>query len=536
MPGPEELPLGCVLNGHYLVVEVIARGGTGAVYSAVDQRRSRGVALKVVRVPDTAEDERWRQEFLRGAEAAARLRHPNVLAVHDFGADTALGVVYAVMELLEGEDLAGRTARAGPLAAEAALAVVSQAARGLAAGHQAGMVHGGVKPENLFLEQDAHGEVRVRVLDLGIAQAAFDEPARAADSRGPLAAPFAAPELRGGMPGTAAADVFSLAAVALFLLTGERPFSGQAAPQPVEVDGALNRLVGIPGVTPAVRDALRRALAMDPDRRWADAGALREALQTARGTEHDALSASSLGAAPSSAAPHARGERVPPAAAAAGRALRASAAAEPAAPPSRRRPAASARTPPRRTAFRIPAPLGLILATVAGVAALTLLRPEPYAPGQAAAPAESVTDDALPRLEEGDSLEWRSDSLDGEALPRATPEAEPGPGMPGPPPDDSVGQAVEVLPQPLNMPEVMGWIQYNHPPELRGVRGNLRLRFAVGVDGRVESGSVEVVTRSAPGFERVAIQAAEHLRFSPARVGPRPVRVYMDWPVLFTPK
>jgi TonB family protein len=532
MPGPEELPLGCVLNGHYLVVEVIARGGIGAVYSAVDQRVSRAVALKVVRVSGAAEHEGWRQGFLRGAEAAARLRHPNVVRVHDFGADTALGLVYAAMELLEGEDLASRTARTGPLPAEAALSVVSQAARGLAAGHHAGVVHGGVKPENLFLAQDEHGEVRVLVLDFGIAQAAFAEPALATDAPGPLPSAFAAPEVRNGMPATAAADVFSLAATAIFLLTGQRPFTGEATPQPVEADAALNRLVGIPGVTPGLRDVLRRALAADPHRRWTDADAFRQALHAARGTGEDALTVSSLSRTPSSSAPRGSDERVPLTAAADADGLRASAAYEPAAPPVRRRPAAPAGAPPRRKAFR--AALPVILATLAAVAALTFLRPEPYAPDQAAAPAESATDDAPPWLGTGDSLEQWSDSLGGEALAGAAPAPESGTGTPQ---KESLYELPEVeqLPRPLNRVEVTRWIQYNYPPGLRdaGVQGNVQLRFVVDTAGRVESGSMEVVVRSHPEFERVAIQAAEQMRFAPARVGPRPVRVRVELPFVF---
>ncbi|HEU0302924.1 MAG TPA: TonB family protein [Longimicrobium sp.] len=552
MTGLEELAPGSVLAGHYLVKKVIARGGTAAVYSALDQRLDHAVALKVIRVPGdgAAEQERWRQGFVRGAEAAVRLRHPHVVTVHDFGADEALGLAYVVMELLKGVDLASRTARPGRLSAAAALAVVSQAARGLAAGHRAGMVHGDVKPANLFLALDGHDRVQVRVLDFGIAQAAFAGPALATAAPGPPSSPFAAPELRGGMPATAAADVFSLAAVAVLLLTGQSPFTGEATMQSVETDAALGRLVGIPGVTPAMRDVLRRALATEPHRRWPDADAFREALQTARGTGEDALTPASFAPVPSSSAAHAGDERVPSTAPADGHALRASAAYEPTAPPPRRRPAASPGARPSRPGFSPPPPPrkafgerarpAVILLLVAAGAALTLLWPwQAHVPGEPAAPAESATRDALPELEMGDSLEGWSDSPGDAALASATPEAESGPGTPqtpaAAPPDDSVSQAVEVMPQPLNLPEVMNWVWRNHPPELRGVRGNLRLRFAVGADGRVESGSVEVLTRSAPQFERVAIQAAERLRYSPARVGGRPVRVWVELPFLFWP-
>ena len=241
MSGSEELLTGRVLAGRYLVEEVIGRGGMGAVYRAQDPRLGRAVAVKVIMVPgaDAATHERLRLRFTREAQLAAGIRHPNVVTVHDYGTDDELGLDYLVMALLEGEDLARRTAGGQRLPTAAALAVVSQAARGLAAGHRRGLVHRDVKPGNLFLEVDEHGEAHVRILDFGIAQVGLDEPALAAA----LSPAYAAPEqLRGGTGLSPAADVFSLAAVALYLLNGERPFTGNPDAQAAEAEAALSRL------------------------------------------------------------------------------------------------------------------------------------------------------------------------------------------------------------------------------------------------------------------------------------------------------
>ncbi|HVH11597.1 MAG TPA: serine/threonine-protein kinase, partial [Longimicrobium sp.] len=270
MSGSEELLTGRVLAGRYLVEEVIGRGGMGAVYRAQDPRLGRAVAVKVIMVPgaDAATHERLRLRFTREAQLAAGIRHPNVVTVHDYGTDDELGLDYLVMALLEGEDLARRTAGGQRLPTAAALAVVSQAARGLAAGHRRGLVHRDVKPGNLFLEVDEHGEAQVRILDFGIAQVGLDEPALAAA----LSPAYAAPEqLRGGTGLSPAADVFSLSAVALYLLNGERPFTGNPDAQAAEAEAALGRLATVPGVTPAVGEVLRRALEMDPNRRHPDA-------------------------------------------------------------------------------------------------------------------------------------------------------------------------------------------------------------------------------------------------------------------------
>ncbi|HEX9939736.1 MAG TPA: serine/threonine-protein kinase, partial [Longimicrobium sp.] len=232
MYGIAGLLTGRTLAGRYLIEAVIGRGGMGAVYRAVDERLSRAVAVKVVGAVtnDPGEHQHLRARFHREARAAAALRHPNVVQVHDFGTDPELDLDYLVMELLHGEDLSARLMRAGAPPLPVALSILRQAARGLSAGHRAGMVHRDVKPGNLFLEDEESGEVHVRVLDFGIAQVQAGEGETVTQltvyGRSPYSPAYASPEqLRGDDRITAASDVFSLAAVGYHLVTGTRPFT-----------------------------------------------------------------------------------------------------------------------------------------------------------------------------------------------------------------------------------------------------------------------------------------------------------------------
>ncbi|MDP9347975.1 MAG: serine/threonine protein kinase, partial [Gemmatimonadota bacterium] len=257
MSGLEGLLAGRTLGGRYHVEAVIGRGGMGAVYRATDQRLGRQVAVKVVFVHagDAEARERLRQRFQREAQAAARLRHPNVVAAYDFGTDPELGLDYFVMELLDGEDLATLLAGSGPPPADTALDILDQAARGLAAGHRAGLVHRDVKPGNLFLVRGEWvEEVHVKVLDFGIAQVAAEDLTLThltVAGRGPLSPAYASPEqLRGETRLTPATDVFSLGAVALQLLLGEKVLSGtpDAAARRAEAAAGIARLAAVPGV------------------------------------------------------------------------------------------------------------------------------------------------------------------------------------------------------------------------------------------------------------------------------------------------
>jgi tRNA A-37 threonylcarbamoyl transferase component Bud32 len=294
MSGIEGLLAGRTLGGRYRVEEVIGRGGMGTVYRATDQRLGRQVAVKVITVPgltDSDARDRVRARFRREAAAAARLpHHPNVVPVYDYGTDEALSLDYLVMELLRGEDLSAQLAGGRMLPLPAALAILHEAAEGVAVGHRSGLIHRDVKPGNIFLVRTGReNEVQVRVLDFGIAKLMTEEETAGGltqDGRTPHSPAFASPEqLRGAANLTPGSDVYSLGVVGFHLLTGTRPFD----------DAARNRMaLGMtvqvpdlrarnPSVPREVAALVTRSLSPDPADRPADAGAFARDLAAARG-------------------------------------------------------------------------------------------------------------------------------------------------------------------------------------------------------------------------------------------------------------
>ncbi|HEX8271869.1 MAG TPA: protein kinase [Longimicrobiaceae bacterium] len=288
MPGFEGLLAGRTLCDRYRVEEVIGRGGFAAVYRATDERLGRTVAVKVTTFsasnPQTRDEVQKR--FRREARAAASLHHPNVVTVYDFGTDPVLGLEFFVMELLQGEDLAHRLARAAPIPLRVALRILRDAALGVDAGHRAGMVHRDIKPGNIFLaRRDRPGRYRVCVLDFGIARPALpDEATQLTRVGGMLLSPaYASPEqLRGELRVSPASDVFSLGVIGYELLCRERPFPGYRLQIPHgEQPDPVPLRERCPEVPPGIAEAIHRALAEDPEARFPTAGAFAEALAAA---------------------------------------------------------------------------------------------------------------------------------------------------------------------------------------------------------------------------------------------------------------
>src|SRR3954462_8189261 len=157
--------------GRYVVIGMVGRGGMGEVYAAYDPELDRKVAVKLVRAQREARaqhvDER-RTRLLREAQAIARLLHPNVVVVFDVG--TFDDSVFIAMEFVEGQTVAGWL-HAAPRGWRQVLAVYRAAGRGLAAAHEAGMVHRDFKPENVMVTRDG----QVRVMDFGLARQVLSE-------------------------------------------------------------------------------------------------------------------------------------------------------------------------------------------------------------------------------------------------------------------------------------------------------------------------------------------------------------------------
>ena len=262
-------------EGRYRLVRRIATGGMGEVWEADDTVLGRRVALKVL-VAELAADKRATRRFVREARATARLTHPNVARVYDFGRDG--GAPFLVMELLQGETLADRLA-AGPLPPAEAARIAASVADALDAAHQLGIVHRDVKPANVMLTPAGD----VKVMDFGIAAAA-DETHSTTGSGLYATVAYVSPERVAGEPATPASDVYSLGAVLYELLCGRPPF---AARTPALVARAhlhdppppVRQLA--PWVPPRLAEATEAALAKDPARRPSSAAAFAARLRSA---------------------------------------------------------------------------------------------------------------------------------------------------------------------------------------------------------------------------------------------------------------
>jgi serine/threonine protein kinase len=206
--------------GPYRIVTELGRGGMGTVYMALDTRLDRQVALKVI-LPHYSADAAARRRFLREARTAAQVVHDNVITVYE--SDEHHGVSYIAMQLLEGCTLDEHMKEHGAPPLPILLRIARESAAGLAAAHQAGLVHRDVKPANLWLESP-HG--RVKVLDFGLAKPA-DARLELTWNGAILGTPaYMSPEQARGEPLDHRTDLFSLGAVLYRLAAGELPFAG----------------------------------------------------------------------------------------------------------------------------------------------------------------------------------------------------------------------------------------------------------------------------------------------------------------------
>ena len=262
-----------VVDNKYRIEQLLGRGGMGAVFRARDTRLDRMVAVKVVRA-DLLNDGDAKRRFRREAQIVARLQHPSIVSVFDYGT-FADGGAYLVMELVRGEDLRHVLQREGRLDAPRALRIMTAVCSAVEAAHREGVLHRDLKPENILLPG---GEVEAKVLDFGVAKVVAED--RREDdltiAGGSLVTAagvivgtpaYMAPEQLHGHPPDARSDVFSLGVVAFEMMTGELPFGRGTLADIV--------LAHARGVEPAPKhpmppdldEVVRGALHRDPDRR-----------------------------------------------------------------------------------------------------------------------------------------------------------------------------------------------------------------------------------------------------------------------------
>lgn len=216
-----------LLLGNYILVDKIGAGGMGQVFKAVHRRMKRIVALKTLPA-NSMKDEETIARFQREAEAAAKLRHPNIVAADD--ADEANGTHFLVMEFVDGQDLSAYVKENGVLTIDRAIDVLLQAARGLEFAHKKKVVHRDIKPSNLLLDQDG----TVKILDMGLARIESEgsfvtrtELTETGTMMGTV--DYVAPEQAvDSKKADSRADIYSLGCTLFYLLTGRATYSGQS--------------------------------------------------------------------------------------------------------------------------------------------------------------------------------------------------------------------------------------------------------------------------------------------------------------------
>ncbi|HEV2755618.1 MAG TPA: serine/threonine-protein kinase [Actinomycetota bacterium] len=259
------------VQGRYTLIEPLGRGGMAEVWLARDERLERDVAIKFM-AANLTHDAEFLVRFFSEAQAVARISHPNVVSVLDFG--DFEDRPYLVMECVPGGPLSELTG--DPLLPERAAEIVAGAARGAGAAHRAGLVHRDVKPGNVLLDDAG----RPKLADFGIASSARSEKLTATGTA--IGSPhYISPEQASGRAVTAASDVYALGAVLYELLTGRPPFVGDnvtaiAIAHVEESPVPPGELVD--GIPPHLDAIVMSCLAKDPTVRPVDGNALADAL------------------------------------------------------------------------------------------------------------------------------------------------------------------------------------------------------------------------------------------------------------------
>lgn len=262
--GTSAISVGAVVDGKYRVDAVIGQGGMGAVFRAWDVRLERAVAIKVVRA-DLIGDPDSRMRFRRESQIVARLQHPSIVTVFDYG-NLADGAAFLVMEFVPGEDLRHLLRREGRLDPSRMSALMSGIAGGVDVAHKSGVFHRDLKPENILLPESGTGP---KVVDFGVAKLSNS----GSTDGGTLSAAgtivgtpaYMSPEQLRGEAVDARADVFSLGVMAYEMLTARLPYTGASL-----FDIGMKQAEGkidTSGIDPALATVITRAIAYERDKR-----------------------------------------------------------------------------------------------------------------------------------------------------------------------------------------------------------------------------------------------------------------------------
>jgi len=272
--------IGRVLADRYHILKRIGEGGMGRVYLGEHVKMNRQCAIKVMG-PALVNDAESAARFAREASNAARIIHPNVAAVFDYGESD--GLIYLVMEFVDGEPLARVLTREAPLALDRALDLASQIADGLGAAHELGIVHRDLKPDNILVTRTRTGREIAKVVDFGIAKAIQEGVGEGLTHTGQVIGTpeFMSPEQLLGDPVDARSDLYALGCILYLMLTASPPFDAptreqmikrrlsEDAPHVHEIDPAL---------PDSVARIVARLLARSPKERYGSAAEVKDAL------------------------------------------------------------------------------------------------------------------------------------------------------------------------------------------------------------------------------------------------------------------
>ncbi len=261
--------------GRYRIEAELGRGAMGVVYKAHDPVLDRTVALKTIVLDEEAQDrEEYHARFFQEAKSAARLNHPALITIYDFGEENALA--YMAMELINGNELAERMEQA-PISIREAVAIAEQVAEGLAFAHDNGVIHRDIKPGNIMLLPRG----RVKIMDFGIARLKVSDLKTQLGTR--LGTPkYMSPEQIGGGKLDHRTDIFSLGIVLYEMLTGIKLFKGDSLTQVMHNVASFeppppSRIK--PGVPPLLDLVVKRAMEKKPAARYASAWEMVEDLR-----------------------------------------------------------------------------------------------------------------------------------------------------------------------------------------------------------------------------------------------------------------
>ncbi|MEO6446354.1 MAG: serine/threonine-protein kinase [Gemmatimonadaceae bacterium] len=283
-----------VLSASYELDREIGRGGMGIVYLARDRRLKRQVAVKLL-PPELAFRGEIRTRFLREAETAAQLSHPNIVPI--YAVDEREGLVFFVMAYVEGDNLAVQLHKRGALPFDEVRRVLLETARALAFAHERGVVHRDIKPDNILINSE---DGRVMVTDFGIARAISDSDARLTATGIAIGTPaYMSPEQSmGEREVDGRSDLYALGIVGYQMITGELPFNATSTPALLvkhlsEMPTPVSHRV--PSVPPDLGRAVMMMLEKEPDDRFPSAAALVAALETRNVPEPRGAAPAALG-------------------------------------------------------------------------------------------------------------------------------------------------------------------------------------------------------------------------------------------------